>query len=67
MELKKAEPFETYFQSEVPPSTLQVNKYEQFTPIKRKPLSTYSRLLQIGGFQIERIRAKSSSIFLISI
>lgn len=30
--IKKAEPFITYFQSKVPPSTLHTNKYEQSTP-----------------------------------
>lgn len=66
-QIKKAEPSETYFQSEAPPSTLHINKYEQFTPIERKLSVTYPHVLRIGGFQIERIRAKSSSIFLISI
>ena len=28
-------------------------------PIERKLSSAYSRVLQIGGFQIERIRAKA--------
>lgn len=66
--IKKAEPFITYFQSEEPPSTLrkQISKNSS-RPIEREPSSTYSRVLQIGGFQTERIRAKSSNIFLISI
>ena len=32
-------------------------------PIERKLSSAYSRVLQIGGFQTVRIRAKSSNIF----
>ena len=33
-ENKKAEPFVTYLNSEVPPSTVSMDKYEQFTPMR---------------------------------
>lgn len=66
-EIKKAEPFNAYFQSEVPPSTLHVNKQMKVhAPNERELSSAYSHVLQIGGFQIERIRAKAQ-ISLISI
>ena len=48
-------------QSEVPPSTLYTNKHEQLTLHKwsRDLSAAYSRVLQIGGFQTVRIRAKA--------
>ena len=64
VDIKKAEPFETYLQSEEPPSTFASRQARTVhAQNEREPSSAYSHLLQIGGFQTKRIRAKSSNIF----
>ena len=47
------------FKTKVLPSTTQTNKYEQFTPNRHEPSDTYSRLLQIGGFQVREQELKA--------
>jgi len=66
-EIKKAEPFNAYFQSENRQFEARENKQMKVhAPNERELSSAYSHVLQIGGFQIERIRAKAQ-ISLISI
>ena len=48
---KKGGTIRNLFCSEVPPSTMSINKYEQFTPDGRELSVTYSHGLLFGGFQ----------------
>ena len=48
---KKGGTIRNLFCSVVPPSTMSINKYEQFTPDGRELSVTYSHGLLFGGFQ----------------